>query len=74
MTTPLQNRQFLTRLSRLAEVKSRQAQQVRNADSTARGERVAGEADLDAAAIRWAIGQLDPEHQFLDRFFESLKA
>ena len=52
-------RRYLARLDRLAAIKVRQAQQIRNADNTARGERAAGEADLDAAALRWAIHQLD---------------
>ena len=51
-------RRYLARLDRLAAIKIRQAQQIRNADNTARGERAAGEADLDAAALRWAIRQL----------------
>ncbi len=63
---------YLLRLSHLAELKARQARQVRNADNTARGELAAGEADLDAAAIDWALRQLDPEWHFLDRFFGSL--
>ena len=56
-------RRYLTRLDRLAAIKARQAQQIRNADNTARGERAAGEADLDAAALRWAIGRLDPSQR-----------
>ena len=52
-------RGYLSRLDRLADIKIRQAQQIRNADNTARGERAAGEADLDAAALRWAIRRLD---------------
>ena len=58
--TATDTRRYLARLDRLAGVKARQAQQIRCADNTAQGERAAGEADLDAAAIRWAIGRIDP--------------
>ena len=70
---PRDPRGYLGRLGRLAAVKTRQAQQIRNADTTARGERAAAEADLDAAALNWALRQLDPERQFLERFFADLQ-
>lgn len=57
---------YLTRLDRLASIKTRQAQQIRNADNTALGERAAGEADLDAAALRWALRRLDPSRETSD--------
>lgn len=50
--------QHTRRLEDLANRKSRQATQIRNADNTALGERAAGEADLDAAAIRWALDKV----------------
>ena len=62
-TAPAGMTGYLGRLGRLADIKARQAQQIRNADNTSRGERAAGEADLDAAAIRWALRRLNQERQ-----------
>ena len=62
----------LTRLADLAERKAQQALQVRNADNTAQGERIAERAELDAAAVRWALVRLDPERSCLEEFFAAL--
>ncbi|MEM7173508.1 MAG: hypothetical protein AAF530_25320 [Pseudomonadota bacterium] len=36
------------------------AQRIRNADNTARGEQAAGALGREAFAVRWALRQIDP--------------
>jgi len=67
-------RRQITRLAHLAGAKEHHALCLRNADNTARAERAAGEAELDAAAIRWALAKLepDPERACVEAFFRDL--
>ncbi len=57
---PLESRQSLQRLRSLVERLEQGAQIARNGCNTADGERAALQLSKEAAALRWALLQLDP--------------
>lgn len=55
---PTDHDRHIARLEALAGKLETSASTRRNADNTANGEKLAGEWEADARAIRWAIGQV----------------
>ncbi len=72
--TAQDTRQRIGRLRRLAERLDHSAQLVRNGDNTAAGERTAIALSREAAAVRWALLQLDPLAEAPRHFFDQLNA